>query len=141
MSAKEYLQQAERIDRLIKSKTDQLARLEALATSATPRYSDTGASVSHDDSKGSKLENQVIGIVELKDNIRKRANELIKVRAEIAKTIDAINSLTHQYILEERYLNYKSWEVIGDDTGFSKDYLYRLHRDALRLVEAVLANK
>ena len=141
MSAKEYLQQAERIDRLVKSKTDQLARLEALATSATPRYSDTGASVSHDDSKGSKLENQVIGIVELKDNIRKKANELIKVRAEIAKTIDAVNSLTHQYILEERYLNYKSWDSIGDITGFSKDYLYRLHRDALHMVEQILANR
>ena len=141
MNAKEYLQQAERIDRLVKSKTDQLARLESLATSATPHISETGGGGGHDDTKGSKLENQVIGIVELKDSIRKKANELIKVRAEIGKTIDSINSLTHQYILEERYLNYKSWDIICDVTGFSKDYLYRLHRDGLRMVEGVLAHR
>ena len=140
MSAKEYLQQAERIDRLVKSKTDQLARLEALAVSATPRYSDTGKSA-HDDSHGSKLENQVIGIVELKDSIRKRANELIKVRKNISETIDRVGSLTHQYILEERYLNYKNWDSLCDITGFSKDYLYKLHREGLRMVESILNNK
>ena len=138
MSVKEYLQQAEKIDRIVKAKTEQLARLESLATSASSAFSETGGH--HDDSKGSKLENQVIGIVELKDNLRKKTNELIKVRSEISSTIDRVNSLTHQYILEERYLNYKSWDSIGDITGFSKDYLYRLHREALQMVEAILSH-
>ena len=140
MTAKEYLQQAQKIDRVVKSKMEQLARLEAIATSATPTFSNTGGG-KHDDSKGSKLENQVIGIIELRDSIARKAAELIKVRATITKVIDSINSLTHQYVLEERYLNYKSWDSIGEETGFSKDYLYRLHRDGLHMVEVVLSKK
>lgn len=138
MDAKEYLQQAKQIDRIVKSKSEQLARLEALAVSATPIISETGSVCHHDDSKGSKLENQILGIIELKESILRKTEELIRIRKEITITIDSINSLTHQYILEERYLNYLSWDTMVDATGFSKDYLFRLHRDGLKMVQVII---
>lgn len=140
MNAKEYLQQAMKLDRLIKSKLEQLERLESLATSAPQPFGEDGASA-HDDSRGSKLENQVITIVDLKEQTRKQTERLVAMRTEISSTINSVNNLTVQFILEERYLNYKSWDVIADQTGFSKDYLYKLHSEGLRLIQSVLNHR
>ena len=140
MNAKEYLQQAMKLDRLIRSKTEQLERLESLATSAPQSFGEEGTAA-HDDTKGSKLENQVISIVDLKEQMKKKTAQLVQSRAEITSVIEAVNNLTLQFVLEERYLNYKTWDVIADQTGFSKDYLYRLHSEGLRLVECVLSHR
>ena len=141
MSAKEYLQQAMKLDRLIRSKTEQLERLESLATSAPQSFGEEGPPSAHDDTKGSKLENQVVSIVDLKEQMKKKTAELVQSRAEITSVIEGVNNLTLQFVLEERYLNYKTWDMIADQTGFSKDYLYRLHSEGLRLVECVLSHR
>lgn len=138
MTAKEYLQQAFKIDRIIKSKMEQIAQLESLATSATQSFNPTGATAPHDDTKGSKIENMVVNIVVLKEEAQRQTAELVKRRIEISNTIASVNNLTLQYILEERYLLYKDWDEIKNETGFSQDYLFRLHREALNLVGHII---
>ena len=137
MDAKEYLQQAFKIDRIIKSKLEQVARLESLATSASQSFSQTGPSA-HDDSKGSKLENLVVSIVDLKEEAQKQMEELAKRRLEISKTISGVGNLTLQYVLEERYLLYKTWDEIRGEMGFSQDYLFRLHKRGLERVDHLI---
>ena len=138
MNAKEYLQQAQKIDRIVKSKLNQIERLESLATSASQTLDPSGSHASADPTKGSKLENMVVGIIDLKEQVQKQAAKLIEVRKEITETINSINNLSVQFILEERYLIYRTWDEIADETGFSKNYLYHMHSTGLQLVDGVL---
>jgi hypothetical protein len=132
VTSKEYLSQVPKMDRLIKSRQEQLARMESLSVSAgTSVFSESGVRVSRDPSKGSKLDNQVSEIVDLKDSIRLQLAKMVELRKEVSGVISKINNLTLEFILEERYLNCKSWDAICDQTGYSKDYIWRLHRKAL----------
>lgn len=139
MSAKDYLKQAYNIDRILRSKLEQIERLESLSVSASQKIDTIGGSAPHDNTKGSKVENMVVDIVVLKEEAQKQTAKLVAKRLEITKTIAAVGNLTLQYILEERYLLYKSWDEVRSESGFSKDYLYRLHREALRIVERLIA--
>jgi len=142
MNAKEYLQQAFKIDRLVKSKIEQVAKLESLATTATQNnFSLAGVPTSHDDSHGSKIENLVVDIVILKEQVNAQTAELLKLRGEIQQTLGRIDNLTVRFLLEERYLLYKSWDEICYETGFSRDYVYRLHRQGLSSVEQIRGEK
>lgn len=139
MNAREYLQQAFKIDRLVKSKIEQVAKLESLATSATQNnINQAGVLSSHDDTHGSKIENMVVDIVILKEQVQAQTAELLKLRGEIQQTIGRIGNLTVRFLLEERYLLYKSWDEICYETGFSRDYVYRLHRQGLEFVETIM---
>ena len=140
MNAKEYLRQAMLAERLLRSKMEQLARLESMATAATQRFDSTGGTHSTG-LEGSKLENSVVGIVDMKDQIREQTTRLVKLRKDISDTIASVENLTHQYILEERYLNYKEWHQIQYQTGFSLDYLYKLHRSAISTVQRILDSR
>ena len=132
MTSKEYLSQVQKIDRLIKSRKEQLAKMESLSVSAgTSDFSQSGVRVSRDLTKGSKLDNQVSEIIDLKDSIQMQLVKMVELRKEVASVISKINNLTYEFILEERYLNGKSWDAICDQTGYTKDYVYRLHRQAL----------
>lgn len=141
MNAREYLQQAFKIDRLVKSKIEQVAKLESLATSATQNFSASGIPTSHDDTRGSKVENMVVDIVILKEQVQAQTAELLKLRGEIQQTLGRIDNLTVRFLLEERYLLYKSWDEICYETGFSRDYVYRLHRQGLSSVEQIRGEK
>lgn len=138
MTAKEYLQQAFKIDRLVKSKIEQVAKLENLATSATQNFSSTGIPSAHDDTHGSKVENMAVDIVVLKEQVQAQTAELLKLRGDIQRTIGRIDNLTVRFLLEERYLLYKSWDDICYETGFSRDYVYRLHRQGLSAVDQIM---
>jgi predicted DNA-binding protein (UPF0251 family) len=138
MNAKEYLQQAQKIDRIVKSKLAQIERLESLATSATQVLDPTGSHASADPTKGSKLENMVISIVDLKEQAQKQAAKLMEIRKEIMETLNKVSNLSVQFILEERYLLYRSWDSIAEETGFSKSYLFHMHSTGLQLVESII---
>lgn len=134
-SAKDYLQEAFKLEKLIRSKMEQIERLESRATSAPQTLdSPTGKSSSN----GSKVENMAVSIVMLKDEAEAQSKLLAKKRIEISRTIAKAKSYTHQYVLNERYLLNKSWDLIKAESGFSKDYLMRLHRDALLAIGKLL---
>lgn len=133
MTAKKYLQQARIIERALRSKSEQIERLQSLAVYVSQPFDSAGSGGSH--SSGSKVENFALQLVELKERVAEESARLIKLRAEISAAIHAVNNLTYENILEERYLNYKSFDEIADCLGVSKDYVFRLHREALRLVK------
>ena len=136
MNVKAYLQQAYRIEMLVRSRTEQIQRLESLAVSVGhPLDSSGGGFTQRDPTKGSKVESLAIQLVELRERVSEESAKLLKLRQEITSKIHAVNNLTYEYLLEERYLNYKSFDSIADDMGLSKDYVFRLHREALKLIK------
>ena len=128
MTAQEYLKQAYRLDQRINSKIEQLATLNDLARRATATY--TG--IPHSPNKGSQtMSNTIDRIIDLQDEINQDIDKLVDLKTEIRAVIDAVAETDLRLILEERYLNWKSWEQIAVSLGYNLRYLHRLHRQAL----------
>lgn len=128
MTAQEYFNQAYRLDQRINSKIEQLRTLNKLALKATATY--TG--MPHSPNKGSQtMANTVDRIIDLQNEINRDIDELVDLKAEIREVIDAVPDTDLRLILEERYLNWKSWEQIAVTLGYNLRYLHRLHRQAL----------
>ena len=128
MTAKEYLSQAYRLDQRIRSKQEQIASLNDLATdcSATltgmPRNPNRG---------GSRMADAVCKIIDLENEIAKDMERLVELKAEIISTIKAVECIEYQLILEKRYISDKSWPEIAVALGYITRHLFNLHDEAL----------
>ena len=128
MTAKEYLNQAYRLDQRIRSKQEQIASLNDLATSCTASM--TG--MPHNPNRGtSRMADAVCKIVDLQESLAADIKELVELKVEIIATIKAMECIEYQLILEKRYISGKSWPEIAVDLGYKMRHLYKLHDEAL----------
>lgn len=135
MTAKEYLGQAYRLDREIKSKLDQIESLKNLATSCTSVL--TG--MPHKPNKGgSPMADAVCTIVDLRDELNCELAQLVKHKADTVKIIHRVKNADYRLILEKRYIGYLSWETIAIELGYSESWVLKLHRKAIKAVDAVM---
>lgn len=124
-----YLRQAEDLERLVRSKAEQIARLEEMAVSAPQPI--TSSCSGRPAVNGSKVENLAVSIVMLREDLEKQSEELAKRRIEISKTIGQLRDYRYQYLLNEKYLLYKKWDQIVLERGQSRTHLLSQHRLAV----------
>lgn len=129
MTAKEYLQQAYRINRKIKLDTEKLAAARSALYGKTARYDSDG---SKPVSCGNVTESAVLRVMELEERLNREIDELTAMRQEIELTVNAVPDEVQREILTRRYLLYQKWEVIAAEMGYSERHIRRLHGDALR---------
>lgn len=128
MKAKEYLSQTRLLDTRINSKIQQIAALNALASSATATLS----GMPHNPNRAtSKMADAVVKIVDLQREINDDIDALVDLKRDIMRRIKSIPSTEYQLILEKRYLCFMPWEQIAVDMGYSIQHIYRLHDGAL----------
>ncbi len=132
MTAKEYLSQAFYLERKIKSKENQLQYLRAHAVYVTPSISDLPNCTS---SEKSRMEKTLLKIIETEDYINNEIIKLIDIKKEIEGVIKSINNISYGTVLEMRYLEFLSWNEIAIRLNYNQDYIYQIHRKALRLVK------
>jgi len=128
MTAQEYFNQAYKLDQRINSKIEQLEKLNDLAHKATATY--TGMPQSPN--KGAQtMANTIDRIIDLQNEINQDIDTLVDLKVELRSVIEAVDSTEYRLILEERYLNWKSWEQLAVSLGYTLRHLHRLHREAL----------
>lgn len=128
MTIKEYLSQAYRLDQRINSKIEQLKRWQDLATKATSTLSKT-SSCSYENSH--KMEDNMVKIIDLKNEINNDIDRLIDLKKDIMALINAVKNPEYQTLLELRYLCYKKWSQIAAEMGYDLRYIHKLHLRAL----------
>ena len=133
MNTKEYLRQAVNLKRLIERQQARIQTLDSLAESAGHPF-DSAGSGHRDPTKGSKVENLALELAELRDIEAQNSARHARMLINITVAIHAVNNLTYEHILSARYLDGKNFDQIADEMGLSKDYIFRLHREALKLV-------
>jgi len=132
MTAKEYLEQAYRLDQRIQSKQEQIQSLNDLATRCTASM--TG--MPHNPNRGSSQMADTIGkIIDLQNLIAADMEALVDLKADLVATIKAVDSIDHQLILEKRYITGKSWQEIAVDLGYKMRRMYDIHEEALRKIK------
>ena len=131
MTAREYLNQAYRLDQRINSKLEQLSSLRLLANKATSTLSDVHVSGTRD---VHQMEDVIGKITTFEAEIRGDLCELVDLKREIARVIDEVEDVDCRTLLELRYLCFKTWEQIAVEMHYCIDNVYKMHRKALRLV-------
>ena len=132
MTAREYMNQAYRLDERIRSKQEQIAAMNDLATKCTahmtgmPRNPNGG---------GSRLADAVSKIVDLQEVIAADMEALVVLKADIVATIKAVENIDFQLILEKRYITGKSWPEIAVDLGYKMRHMYKVHDEALENIK------
>lgn len=129
MTAKEYLQQAYRIDRKIKLDAEKLAAARSALYGKTARYDSDG---SKPVSRGNATESAVLRVMELEERLNSEIDELTEKRQEIEQAVNAVPDEVQREVLTRRYLLYQKWEVIAWEMGYTKRRIFQIQGDALK---------
>lgn len=135
MTPKEFLQQAFYLDHRINSKIEQIDSLNSLAQKATSTLSDMPKAPGRN---ASRLEEIIVKVVMLEEEINKDIDELVELKVKITEVINDVPDKEQQMVLEKRYLNFLSFEQIAVDLNFSIQHVFRIHKQALCSIEAIL---
>jgi DNA-directed RNA polymerase specialized sigma subunit len=128
MTAKEYLSQAWRVDRMVNAKLKQTRTLRSqaeLASSLITGIPAGGERAPH------RMEAIIAKLLDLEAEIGDDIDTLVELKREIILAIKRVPGDEHRELLELRYLAFLPWSEIARDMRRSQDYVFELHRKAL----------
>lgn len=128
ISAKQFLRQTEIITRRINAKQQLIQRRKEQAERITASL--TG--MPGGGSRESRIERAVAAYADMEAEILSDIERLRDVQRETMWLIGEMEDQRLQQILEERYLNGQLWPAIARHVHVSGDYVFKLHRLALR---------
>lgn len=135
MTAKQYLNQAYRLDQRINSKLEQVLALRGLTTKVTATMTDMPGSASPNVHRSQDI---IVKIVDLENEINADIDRLVDLKREIVSVIKGVEDPECQTLLELRFLCFKTWEQIAVEMNYGIDNIYRLHRKAMKMVDEML---
>lgn len=134
LRAKEYLKRLKTLDLVIRNKQEELKTLRA-------SLDGTGAGLGGIGGGGKTEGGFVCGIVRI-DELERQINEEIALFvSEKHRIIDEINMLEdvrHVEVLYKRYAEFKYFDDIAEEMGYSRRHILRIHGEALGAFETLL---
>lgn len=82
-------------------------------------------------SSNDQMVNYVARLEELEINILKLKSEAINTCTEILNTISSLDNDMYQTVLHRKYILLQTWEDIAEDMGYSIQWVYLTHGEAL----------
>ncbi len=129
MSIKHYLGQLWRLDQLIEAKLESLEVIRSLAEKTT--YTPSEILIQKTSKEG--YEKLIIKMVTLQEEINKHIDKLIDLKRKIILQIDKVDDHDCKLLLILRYVNFKRWEEIAVEMGYSFQWVCGgLHSKALQ---------
>lgn len=133
MKAKEYLNEIRYLDKMIKNKLDEINNLKDQMTHISVTF--TGEEQVQHDRNVHSLEKAIAKMIDLQDELTCDLAELQAKKAEAFHIIDSLEDKDMSRLLYLRYFKYETWEKIAVEMNFSIRQIYRLHGNALQLVD------
>lgn len=137
MTAKEYLRQLRRIDRQLELLVKEREELERAQTYLRSPQID-GDRVQTSPSGDPPWMGYLIKWEEMSNRIGEKWDELIKKKETIIDQIGKLSDSRHIDILGKRYVEFKSFEMIAVEMGYSFEYTLRIHWEALKAFEHIM---
>lgn len=132
-----FLTQGRYLEADVKFAEEQLENLYTIATKCTGSLNPTaGVSSSKEDHSNEQI---MIEIVSQKEKIEKLKSDYIQGMNEVTALIESIRSPLHRRLLNYRYITGLKWPEIEDKLCYSHSHTMNLHRQALQMVENMLA--
>lgn len=139
MKAKEYLQQLQRLDTVINQKIKEACdlRLKARSIGGIDYSKEKVQTSSSGDAPFVKL----IGrIAELEAEINAEIDAFVDKKHKIINQIQVLKNRKHIEVLYKRYVEFKRFEVVAVEMGYTYQYTRELHGYALREFEKTYKN-
>lgn len=121
---KRWLNRGFKLDREINQLEEAKRNMLDIITNTTPNYD--GEVVS-----GTRSPHKYDTYVEYCDSIDRRIDELVSIKQEIQEAIAIVPDNMQRLILISRYINFKQWEQIAFESGYSYQRIFEIHKKAL----------
>jgi DNA-directed RNA polymerase specialized sigma subunit len=133
MNAKDYLNQAYRLDEKINSDVEEAARLHEMATSiGSLAY---GEKVQTSPSGDAPFVRPTEKIELMENQIDREVDLLVDLKYQIRSVIAAVENKDEQMVLRYKYLHFDTWEKIGELMKADARTVRRWHGEALKHVK------
>ncbi len=134
ITTKEYLRQTFKLDAQINSLIREIETMEAKATKVTTLLDPDRVEKSTGVCANSQ-ESLVVKMVDYKNLVNKKIDELIDLKINILAAIGKIDNPDQRTVLMLRYINLKSFEEIAVTMNYTYRHTTRLHGKALQSFE------
>lgn len=138
MTAKEYLQQVEKLDLLIQNKLAEKQQWLEVALGITAHLG--GERVQTSGSK-SKMAEAVEKCIDVEREISALIDRMIDTKDEIISVIEGVENPTEYDVLHKRYIQKMSLQQIADRYGKEYSWATTTHGRALKSVQDILDRK
>lgn len=128
MTTKQYLNQIDRINRMVNNKLAEIYQLKTMVCSISVSANEDKVQSSSDKDK---LGSAVAKIVDLENEINKAIDIYVDKKERIVSQIDSIKDIMEYRVLFSRYIEYKTFEQIAEDNDYSVRQILRIHGNAL----------
>jgi len=130
MTAKEYLNQAYRINGTVNSRLAEIDDLRALASSISG--SNFGERVDHTRNTDPPFVRCICKIIDMEKELSEEVARLIGLKCAINSAINQVSNADEKMLLRYRYVNNYSWSKIGILMNVSNRTVHRIHSAALQ---------
>ena len=128
MTTKQYLNQIDRINRMINNKLAEVYQLKTMVCSISVSVNEDKVQSSSDKDK---LGSAVAKIVDLENEINKAIDIYVDKKERIVSQIDSVKDIMEYQVLFSRYIEHKTLEQIAEDNDYSVRQILRIHGNAL----------
>ena len=136
--ARAFLSRARLLDKLGQSRLREIEYNRCLATRTTAAITDDP--VAHTRNVSS-MEDAIIRLNEAREALQTEVITLVDVRCEISDALSHIRSDTIRLVLEERYLEFLSWEEIAEDFGRTPRWAFDKQRKGLEILQRIITEQ
>ena len=132
MTTKEYLNQIERLYKMITNKLSEIYQLKIMACSITVSGDSERVQTSgnHD-----KLGSTIAKIVDLERETDELVDSLVDKRKEILRQIDNMKNIDNYDVLHKHYVERRTFQDIADSENWSIRQVFNIHGRALQEFE------
>ena len=121
---KQQLKKIKWLDKVVKSKTDQLENLRSIVFNVSGNSGDEKVQTSK---RRDKIGDIMPKIMDLEKELNNHIKEFIDLKSKITKKIDELPDIEYRLVLMLRYLDFKTWEEIAELMNYSIRWIYKLH--------------
>lgn len=132
---KTYLGQIRLLDVRINAKIAEMERIRDIATKVTTAFDSVRVSGGGNDDK---LGDAVSRLIDIQNEINADIDAYINRRAFIVSILDKIEDAEELAVLHKRYIEFKRWEQISEEMGYSQRNVTYIHGRALLSIRKLL---
>ena len=138
IDAKKYLEEIERYNSVIENKLAEIDQLKSLATSISAATSDTPVQSSGNNDRIGKI---VADIADKEDELNRLVDKLVDKKNERIKIIEQLEDRLQYNVLHKRYLQLMEFDDIAEKEHYSKQWIYKIHKQALENIQIILNSR
>lgn len=145
MEALDFLKQLKRMEESIKDKLEEVAQLKSIALTVVAVSNNViiegeKHSAERVQSSGSqqKMADAVCKYVDLEKEIDSDIDRMVDKRTEVLAVINKLDKPIQCTVLRKKYVQFKSFKKIAEETNYTYQYIIEQHNKALKNLQKIL---